>query len=124
MKASAQNFYIVLLAALYAAFNVSGAALIKAEIPKHLLRGVKGYLGFFLTSKVLLGFCFIAISVLVMFNALSLGKFSFVIPVSTGVNFFLTVLIGYLFFSDRLSWLSCVGLGMILLGIIAMGLSR
>ncbi|MBD3306801.1 hypothetical protein GF339_10270 [candidate division KSB3 bacterium] len=116
-----QHYLIVItMCFLYALFNVSGAALIKLELPLHQLNGVAGYVRFLMTWRVICGFAIIGMSALIMFKALSLGKFSYVIPVATGINFSLTVLLGILLFKDKLSLISVVGLGLILLGIITM----
>jgi uncharacterized membrane protein len=116
------NFIIILFCGIYAVLNVSGAALIKSEIPFHNLNGAFGYLKFLLTTRVILGFGIIALSALVMFKALSLGKFSYVVPLSTGINFTLTVILGVFLFGDKLSIFSVLGLVLILTGIIFMSI--
>ena len=116
------HIYILLMCLCYAVFNVSGAALIKTEIPHHQLTSLYGYLHFLLTWRVIGGFSVIMISALVMFKALSLGQFSYVVPIATGINFSLTVLLGVLLFNDKLTMFSYLGLSLILGGIIVMSL--
>ena len=114
------HIYIILMCLCYAVFNVSGAALIKIELPFHSLNTLKSYFLFLVTWRVISGFGIIMISALVMFKALSLGQFSYVIPIATGINFSLTVLLGVLLFNDKLSLSSFLGLALILTGIIVM----
>jgi uncharacterized membrane protein len=117
-----QYAFVIILCFLYAVFNVSGAALIKTTLLHHRLNSVSDYIRFLLTWKVLCGFGIIMISALIMFKALSLGKFSYVIPVATGINFALTVLLGVWLFQDHLSLGSYVGLGLIGAGILVMSI--
>lgn len=117
-----QNMIVMLMCGLYALFNVSGAALIKSTLPHYRLDSVKGYVQFLLTWQVICGFAIILVSALVMFKALSLGKFSYVIPVATGINFSFTILLGVWVFHDQLTWLSWIGLALILGGILLMSL--
>ena len=104
------SILIVFTCFLYAILNVSGAALIKSELPLHKLSGIMGYLRLLMTAKVILGFGIIALSALVMFKALSLGRFSYVVPLATGINFTLTVVLGIIVFHDTLSIFSIMGL--------------
>ena len=115
---------IILLCFGYAVLNVTGAALIKSEIPYHSLNRFKSYLDFLLTFKVILGFSIIVFSALVIFKALSLGKFSYVMPIATGLNFALTVFVGYWIFKDKLSILSFVGFSFIIFGIVILSLNN
>lgn len=113
---------LIVICLAYAVLNVSGAALIKIELPSHHLSSIKDYLLFLSTWRVICGFGIILISALIMFKALSLGKFSYVIPVATGINFSFTVLLGVFLFNDKMSFASYIGLAFILSGIIMMSL--
>lgn len=113
---------LIVICLVYAVLNVSGAALIKIELPYHHLSSIKDYLLFLLTWRVICGFGIILLSALIMFKALSLGKFSYVIPIATGINFSLTVILGVFLFNDKLSCSSYIGLMLILSGIIVMSL--
>jgi len=116
------NLKPVFFCLFYAIFNVSGAAFIKKEIINHDLKSIRGYINFLLTWKVLIGFFLIVISALIMFKALSLGSFSYVIPVATGINFLLTVTLGVFIFNDKFCIFSYIGLVLIITGIILMSI--
>lgn len=115
---------IIPLCLLYAFLNVSGSGLIKSELSSSSLDSVKDYFDFLCRYKVLAGIVVNFASVLVAFKALSLGKFSYVVPISTGILFMLTVLLGILVFEDRLSKISYGGLILILTGIVLMSLDQ
>ena len=119
-----QQGIVMLACAGYALFNVAGAALIKTELPHHHFVTALDYLRFLLTGRVIAGFSIILLSALIMFKALSLGQFSYVIPIATGINFALTVLVGVWLFHDRLTLTSWLGLLMILGGIMVMSFKR
>jgi uncharacterized membrane protein len=104
--------------------NVSGAALIKMEIPGHNLSDFAGYVHFFMTWRVICGFVIIFLSALVMFKALSVGRFTYIIPIATGINFSLTVFLGVFLFGDRLNVYSWLGLSFIFSGILLMSLTK
>lgn len=120
--------YIILICALYAALNVTGAAVIKNQIAAfqkegHQFSGPIDFVNFLFRVKVILGFVIILLSALTLFKALSMQAFSFVVPVSNGINFVLTVVIGVLFFNDRVSLGQYVGLLLIITGILLVSLS-
>lgn len=118
------GYILIILCFLYAVFNATGAALIKSEIPYHKLDSISGYVYLVFTWRVIAGFAFIVVSTLVIFKALSLGRFSYVLPISTGINFSLAVIIGIFFFGDRLNIYSWLGLLFILMGIVFMSLTK
>jgi multidrug transporter EmrE-like cation transporter len=60
---------------------------------------------------------------LVVFKALSSANFTFVIPVSTGINFILTIIVGYYVFKDPLNFISFLGFGLIISGIILLSIN-
>lgn len=101
----------------YALFNVAGSAIIKLQLKGLKLAGLKDWFNFLLDFKVIAAFALIFLSALVMFKALSTGQFSFVIPVATGINFVLTLIVGTLVFKDTLNLVSFAGLTLILSGI-------
>ena len=116
--------YLIKVCFLYAVLNVTGAALIKYEIRYHNLYKISDYIGFLIRFRVLGGLCIIFVSALVMFKALSIGKFSYVIPITTAINYVLTVFVGHFIFGDRLSFFSVIGLSLILTGIVVMSLNK
>jgi len=109
---------------LYAIFNVSGAALIKFKLKGYVLIGIKDWLNFLMNMQVLLAFVLIFTSALVMFKALSSADFSFTIPIAAGINFALTIIVGYFIFKDKLNFLSFIGFGLILSGIVLLSLNN
>jgi multidrug transporter EmrE-like cation transporter len=109
---------VVLYSLIYAALNVSGAALVKSELQTYKLGVLKDYVMLLFRWKVIAGFSIILISALVLFKALSMAKFSVVNPVASGINFVFTLGVGYFVFSDRISWGHIVGLVLILSGIL------
>jgi multidrug transporter EmrE-like cation transporter len=115
---------VIALCALYALLNVAGATLIKMELPNHNLVSAYDYVSLLLTRRVIMGFGIIFISALTLIKALSMQRFTYVVPVSNGLNFFITVLVGTYIFKDVLSRASLFGLCLILTGIIITSLNR
>jgi len=115
---------VVLYSVLYAALNVSGAALIKTELKTASLTGMKEYLFFLFRFRVIAGFAVVFISSLVLIKALSIAKISLVNPVATGVNFMFTLVMGYFLFSERIGISHYVGLALILAGIVVISVAE
>jgi uncharacterized membrane protein len=115
---------ILLFSGLYAVLNTTGAGIIKAELKNQSLSTALDFLFFLFRGKVILAFSIILASALMMFKALSLGKFSLISPIATGINFCLTIVIGYFFFQDRLTWLHFIGLFFIFLGIFLVSIAE
>lgn len=109
---------------LYAILNVSGAALIKWRLRGQSLNQFHEWLNFLLHAQVILAFGIIFGSALVMFKALSTGNFTFIIPVSVGINFILTVLTGYLVFKDQVNSMSFIGFALIISGIFILSINN
>ena len=107
----------------YAVLNVSGAALIKWKLKGRVLNELNDWIKFLLDIQVIGAFAIIFLSALVMFKALSVGHFTFVIPVSAGINFILTVIAGYFIFKDQISLVSFAGFTLIISGIILLSLN-
>jgi multidrug transporter EmrE-like cation transporter len=114
----------ILYCSLYAILNVSGAALIKQKLKGYVLTGIKDWINFLMNVYVILAFILIFASALVMFKALSSAKFSFTIPIATGINFTLTIIAGYFIFKDKMNFLSFIGFGLILSGIVLLSLNN
>lgn len=108
----------------YALFNVSGAAIIKWKLKGRLLTSFNDWIQLLIDIKVIGAFSLIFISALLLFKALSIGNFTFIIPVSAGINFFLTVIAGYFLFKDQLSFISFIGFALILSGIILLSIKN
>jgi multidrug transporter EmrE-like cation transporter len=115
---------VIIYSLLYAALNVSGAALVKSELASFKLVFVKDYIQFLFRWKVMLGFTIILLSALVLFKALSIARFSVVNPVATGINFAFTLAMGYFAFNDRISLTHIFGLALILAGIIIISMAE
>ncbi len=123
-----KTFLIILICCLYAALNVAGAAVIKNELISFQKEGSQlsmpmDYVYFLFRIRVILGFVIILFSALTMFKALSMQNFSFVAPLATGINFMLTIIVGVIFFKDRISMAQYLGLLMIITGIMVVSLS-
>lgn len=114
----------VLYCFLYALLNVSGAAIIKWKLKGRTLGSFNEWLNFLLNVQVIGAFVVIFVSALVMFKALSTEKITFVIPVSAGINFILTVIAGYYIFKDKLNVASFVGFTLIVSGIILLSINN
>ena len=93
---------------LYALLNVSGAAIIKWKLKGKVLNSFNDWIQFLLNVQVIGAFVIIFASALVMFKALSTANFTFVIPVSAGINFILTIIAGYYIFKDQLNLASFI----------------
>lgn len=113
----------VLYCALYALLNVSGAAIIKYNLKGKVLTNFNQWINILLNVQVIGAFALIFVSMLVIFKALSSANFTFVIPVSAGINFILTVIAGYYIFKDQLSFASYVGFTLIISGIILLSIN-
>ena len=102
---------MILYCIIYAVLNVTGSSTIKYALIGKQLISFQDYFQFMFQPRVLLGFLSIFLSALVMFKALSEGKFSFVVPLSVGINFILTVIVGTSIFNDKLNAISYIGFG-------------
>ncbi|MEP7373116.1 MAG: hypothetical protein ABI675_06960 [Chitinophagaceae bacterium] len=114
----------VVFCCLYALLNVSGAALIKWKLKGRVLNSFMDWFHFLLNVQVIGAFVIIFASALVMFKALSTANFTFVIPVSAGVNFILTIIAGYFIFKDHLNMASFIGFTLIISGIILLSINN
>lgn len=108
----------------YAVLNVTGAAIIKWNLKGKVLTELNHWINFLLNLQVIGAFSLIFISALVMFKALSTADFTFVIPVSAGINFVLTLIAGYYIFKDRINFVSYIGFTLILSGIILLSINN
>jgi uncharacterized membrane protein len=113
-----QDYFILGLAMAYASLTVLGASLIKSQVTGIKLESFIDYFNFLIEPKVIIGMVVIFLSAMVLFKALSIGNFNFVIPLSTGINFLLTACVGFFVFSEKLSAINIVGIGVILVGIV------
>ena len=113
----------ILFCILYAILNVSGAGLIKWKLKGRALSTLSDWIGFLMEPQVIMAFVLVFASALVLFKALSSGQFTFIIPIAVGVNFILTVILGYFLFKDALNATSFVGFTLILSGIIILSLN-
>jgi multidrug transporter EmrE-like cation transporter len=114
----------ILYILLYAAFNVSGAALIKWQLKGKSLETLNEWLKLMFNLPFIIAFLLIVFSALAFFKALSTNSLSLIIPIATGINFILTIGVGYYLFQDRLSMLSFIGFILIISGIIVLSLNN
>lgn len=113
-------FYVLL----YATLNVSGAAWIKWQLRDKNLSTVNEWQSLIFNIQFVLAFLLIVFSALALFKALSINNFSLIIPLATGINFILTITLGYYLFQDKLSTLSFLGFMLIIGGIIIISLKN
>ena len=113
----------VLYCALYALLNVSGVGIIKYNLKDKKLAKFDEWLSVLLNVQVIGAFVLIFLSMLVIFKALSSANFTFVVPVSTGINFILTVIAGVYIFKDQLNLMSFVGFTLIISGILLLSIN-
>jgi multidrug transporter EmrE-like cation transporter len=109
---------------LYAMLNVAGAAIIKWNLKGKVLNALSDWIQFLLNIQVIGAFVVVFASALVMFKALSTANFTFVIPVSAGINFILTIVAGYYIFKDQLNLASFLGFSLIISGIILLSINN
>jgi len=115
---------ILLYSFLYAIFNVSGATIIKSKLMLVDLTTFRAFIVFLLDWKIVLAIFLIFISMFFSIKTLSIDKFSVIIPILTGVNFLVTIIVGYLLFKDTLILTSYIGILFIILGIYMIGLAN
>ncbi len=118
------SYSIYMFSFLYAIFNVAGAAIIKNKLLLSNIVNFKDFLLFLIDYKIIFAMLFIFISMFFSIKALSLDKFSLVIPILTGINFLVTVAVGYLFFKDELALTGYLGILFIIIGIYLLGLGK
>ncbi len=107
----------------YALLNVSGAGLIKWKLKGRVLNEMSDWIKFLFDIQVIGAFALIFCSALILFKALSAGNFTFIIPVSAGINFILTVIAGYYIFKDHINMASFIGFALIISGIIILSIN-
>ncbi len=109
--------FIILFSSLYSFFNSTAALIIKKKLTTQKIDQLKDFVIFLIDPKIGLAFILILISMYFSMKALSLASFSFVIPLTISINFIFTILVGVLFFKDRFEFTSCIGLILIIVGI-------
>jgi len=118
------NSSVYVFSLLYAIFNVAGAAIIKNKLSYGSIADFKQFLFFLMDIKIVAAMFLIFVSMFFSIKALSLDKFSLIIPILTGVNFLVTVGVGYLFFKDILYVSGYIGILLITIGIYLLGLGK
>ena len=98
--------------------------MIKYNLKGKTLNVLNDWIRFLFQGQIIIAFVIIFLSALVLFKALSSGNFTFIIPVAVGINFILTVVLGYFLFRDQLTIGSMFGLLMIISGIIILSLNN
>jgi multidrug transporter EmrE-like cation transporter len=115
---------VVLYSIVYAALNVSGAALIKMELKSTQLNGLSDYFFFLFRWRVMSGFAVVFMSALILIKGLSIAKISLINPIATGVNFMFTLAVGYYLFNERITLVHYIGLILILTGILIISVAE
>lgn len=115
---------VVLYSVLYAAINVSGAALIKTDLKGRSLLSFNDYFLFLIRWRVIAGFALVFLSAIILIKALSMAKISLVNPMATGINFGFTLMAGYFLFHERITLSHYIGLALILAGILIISVAE
>ena len=105
-------------------FSIFNVAIIKHKLLLGRIGNFKDFILFLFDFKIILAMVFIFISMFFSIKALSFNKFSLVIPILTGINFLITVAVGYLFFKDELALSGYLGILFIIVGIYLLGLGK
>ena len=113
-------YYILLLCVVYAILNASGTALIKSTATEYNLINLSSYINILLDIRIVAGIALNFSSMLIIIKALSMERFTYVFPVAIGINFVVTIIIGYVVFGERLDIDMLSGILLILLGIFIM----
>ena len=113
-------YYILLLCVVYAILNASGTALIKSTATEYNLINLSSYINILLDIRIVAGIALNFSSMLIIIKALSMERFTYVFPVAIGINFVVTIIIGYVVFGERLDIEMLSGILLILLGIFIM----
>lgn len=112
------KFLPIFLSFAYAFLNVVGATLIKIEINKgYTLSTFSDYVQLLFTVRVIGGFTIILLGTMLLFKALSLANYSFVIPVSAGFNFIVTALAAAVVLKESINLTTIIAYAIILAGI-------
>ncbi len=112
---------LILMTTLYAIFNVGGAAIIKTRLLEQKVNGLREFVTFVFDPYVVSALASIAISMFFAIKALSLSVFSSVIPLMTGINFVLTIVLGVMLFKEQLTSYAYLGVFLIFGGIVLVG---
>jgi multidrug transporter EmrE-like cation transporter len=115
---------VVFYSILYAAINVSGAALIKSDLKAKSLESFTDYFLFLIRWRVVAGFALVFLSAIILIKALSIAKISLVNPMATGINFGFTLIAGYFVFNERIGLPHYLGLAFILCGILIISIAE
>lgn len=102
----------------YAVFNVIGATIVKTNLPKSGISSGYEFFIFLLNPVVIIALLFIFVSMFFGIKALSIGSFTAAAPYLTGINFVLTVIVGMLYFGERLNIFGYCGIVAIFFGIV------
>lgn len=113
----------VIICFVYALCNVSGTTLLKLNLKGKPLETVSDWIQLFMNLQVILAFTIVFGSALILFKALSVGNYTFIIPVAVGINFIFTIIAGYYVFKEQLSLISLVGFFLIISGIILLSIN-
>jgi multidrug transporter EmrE-like cation transporter len=117
-------YIVVLYCVLYALLNVAGATLIKKAVSGAALASAMDYVHVLLRLKSIIGFGLVFVSALVLMKALSQTSLTLMVPLSTGINFLITLAAGYFFLNEQISGLTLAGIVLVLGGIVIISLGR
>ena len=104
--------------------NSVSIGIIKNKLLLGSIQTFREFIFFLIDIKIILAMGFIFISMFFSIKALSFDKFSLVIPILTGVNFLVTLVVGHIFFKDELALTGYIGILFILIGIYLLGVGK
>lgn len=111
------GFFIIFLATVHTIINLSGLALIKESVRTFSFETKYDLLYFLFRSKTLAGVFLIATGFLLMIKILSVSRFIYIIPLTSGISFLVTAVISTIFFHEPFTLRMAVGMFVILCGI-------
>ena len=111
----------VLICAIYLAFTVIGVAFVKSGHGKEAILEIRS-IGFSLSLYTLVGILFYGLSFLLFIFFVSKLKIAIVVPVISGISNVCIVILGYMFFKERISMGQFAGIALIIIGTVLVGL--
>lgn len=112
-----------LLTIVYLFFTTSGIFLMKAG-GDSLFISIKDNIQFKIGYITLLGFLSYIISFLLWQKLLISYDLSFIVPLTTGISQIIILFVGYLAFSEKINWMTTVGVVAIAVGVFFIALGK
>ena len=115
----------IIVLIIYALFSVGGLTCFKLGSQQTLNIGiVNSALSIEISWLSLLGMCMYVMSFLIYLSMVSKTQLSYLMPISTGVIYILTMIVSVIVFKDPVSVYKMASAGLVLVGIILMNISK